>query len=160
MSGSDGAAPPVSIGTRGLDPGEALARLARIHAAAVAAPERLVAVDAYALRIPLEQGAEDEALFDAYRRMLRLWNVAESPPIASHRRLVGPLVVRAKKLTRRIVAFELDPFFERQTSFNRAVLDLVRVLIADLGRLRERVRELEADAAAGAPRPGAEPERR
>ncbi len=147
MSNAASARTPVSIGTVGVDPADALARLERVHAIAAPSAAYLARVDGYELRIPLEQGPEDEALFEAYRRMLRLWNVAEAPPIASHRRVVGPLLVAAKKLARRILAFELDPFFERQASFNRAVLDLVRILIADLGRLRRRVRELESTAA-------------
>lgn len=159
MSEAGGARSPVSIGTVGLDPADALTRLERVHALPAPNPAHLARVDGYALRIPLEQGPEDEALFDAYRRMLRLWNVAEVPPIASHRRVVGPVLVAAKKLTRRILAFELDPFFERQASFNRAVLDLIRVLIADLGRLRRRVRELES-AAASQPARVSEPDSR
>lgn len=135
--------PRVSIGTTGLAPDEALARLEALEAARGEPNGRLAAVDAYRLRIPLEQGPEDEALFDAYRRMLRLWNVAEHPPITSHRRIVGPLVVRAKRLVRRALAFELEPMLERQASFNHAALALVRFLLAEIGRLRRRVRELE-----------------
>ncbi len=132
-----------SIGTVGLAADEAAARVESFLEAGREASERLAAVDAYRLRIPLEQGPEDEALFEAYRRMLRLWNVAEQPPIASHRRVVGPVIVRVKRLVRRALAFELEPTLERQARFNHAALALVRFLLAEVGRLRRRVRELE-----------------
>lgn len=135
--------PRLSVGTTGLAADEAAARVESFLEAGEGADQRLAAVDAYRLRIPLEQGPEDEALFDAYRRMLRLWNVAEQPPIASHRRVVGPVIVRLKRLVRRAMAFELEPMLERQASFNHAALALVRFLLAEVGRLRRRLRELE-----------------
>lgn len=133
----------VSIGTIGLRSEEALARLEALMGSGDAIDAKLAAVDAYRLRIPLEQGPEDEALFEAYRRMLRLWNVAERPPIASHRRTIGPILVLAKRAVRRALAFELEPMLERQAGFNQAALALVRILLAEIGRLRTRVRELE-----------------
>lgn len=135
----------VSIGTAGLGAEEVATRLDALIASKADPTGRLAAVDSYRLRVPLEQGPEDEALFEAYRRMLRLWNVAEQPPIASHRRLVGPLLVFAKRLVRRALAFELEPMLARQASFNQAALALVRFLLAELGRLRRRVRELEGE---------------
>lgn len=135
--------PRLSIGATGLVSGEAAVRVESFLETGGGANDRLAAVDQYRLRIPLEQGPEDEALFEAYRRMLRLWNVAEQPPIASHRRVVGPVIVRVKRLARRAMAFELEPMLERQASFNHAALALVRFLLAEVGRLRRRVRELE-----------------
>lgn len=137
------ARPRISIGAAGLDPEEAMKRLQALLASDADPGERLAAIDSYRLRIPLEQGPQDEALFDAYRRMLRLWNVAEQPPIASHRPIVGPVLVRAKRLVRRVLAFELEPMLERQASFNHAAVAIIRFLLAEIGRLRRRVRELE-----------------
>ncbi len=136
---------PVEIGADGITAGEARNRLAAVLGGAPFDAAWRARIESVELRVPMEQGPGDDALFEAYRRLLRLWNVAEPPPIASHRRFVGPLLVMLKRLTRRLLAFEIDPFFARQASFNRAVLDLVRVLLAEIGRLRRKVSELERE---------------
>lgn len=147
MSASDesdlGTGLPIRIGVRELSEAEAMRRLAVVLDSVKLGETRSKDLERYVLKIPLEQGPEDRALFEAYRRMLRSWNVAERPPLESHRPVIGPWIVRAKKLTRRALAFELDPFFERQTRFNRAVLELVRLMLTEIGRLRRRNRELE-----------------
>ena len=39
---------------------------------------------------------------------------------------------------------EVEPALARQARFNRAVLDLIGLLLAEIGRLRRRLREVDA----------------
>ncbi len=141
MSDSTQAA-SVHFGLDGMDEAEVRSRLER-HAPPLAPSEALVRVDTYELSIPLEQDEGDEEVFEAYRRMAREWNVAEPPPLASHRPVLGRAITFAKRLLRRLIAFEVEPPLERQARFNRAALDLIGLLLAEIQRLRRRVRELE-----------------
>lgn len=136
--------PAVRIGVDGMDESVALERLAAIGARAGLDPDRRAAVDRYRLDPPLEQDDGDEQLFEAYRELARSWDVAQPVPYASHRPLLGPWIVRAKRLVARAIAFRVDPALERQARFNRAVLLLVGIVLEEIGSLRRRVRELEA----------------
>lgn len=140
---TDHAPPRLRLGLDGLTESVVLERLAARAAAGRLDGARRAAVDGYRLKVPLEQDEDDEEIFEAYRRLARDWNVAEAAPIVSHRRWVGPWIVRAKRFVRRAVAFEVEPALARQARFNRAVLDLIGLLLAEIGRLRGRLRDLE-----------------
>jgi hypothetical protein len=58
--------------------------------------------------------------------------------IRSHRKLLGPAIVAAKKVFRRLVLTVLEPYFRRETEFLRELVRYETEIAARLEELAER----------------------
>lgn len=77
-----------------------------------------------------ELSVSDDTL-ERLRALCALWEVDLKPgAITSHRKLIGPIIVAAKKLAFPILRAFLKDSFRRQRDFNAAVV----VLLSDLAR--------------------------
>lgn len=60
------------------------------------------------------------------RRLCQLWDVDVRPAmITSHRKIIGPIVVRMKKLLFPLVRFFLKDLIREQRAFNAAVITII-----------------------------------
>jgi hypothetical protein len=75
---------------------------------------------------------------EAFRKSCVSWEIDRPPPVTSHRPLLGPWIVAAKKILRRVVRWPLQPFLARQRDFNRSLLVVLRDLLERLERERTR----------------------
>jgi O-antigen chain-terminating methyltransferase len=54
------------------------------------------------------------------------------PPISSHRRLIGPIIVFAKKVLRKILRYVTNKIMSRQIEFNRLLIKFLQILEQEL----------------------------
>jgi hypothetical protein len=78
---------------------------------------------------PLPRIAGEGMTLEAFRRCCITWEIDRQPAITSHRPIVGPVLVAAKKLVRRALRFHIEPFVQKQAHFNWNVLLVVRELL-------------------------------
>jgi hypothetical protein len=79
----------------------------------------------------------DGASSEAFRQCCIAWDVERPAPITSHRPIVGPFIVAAKKLVRRALHFQNQAFLARQREFNWNLLLVLRDLLDRDRRGRE-----------------------
>ena len=68
----------------------------------------------------------DGILSDAFRRCCETWEVDRPIEIRSHRAVLGPVLVAAKRLLLRLLRFHTETAWRRQREFNRNLLLVVR----------------------------------
>jgi len=79
--------------------------------------------------IELRTFGGDDGASEIFRRCCVAWDVDRVPPITSHRRFVGPLLVALKRLARRMLRFQTEAQLSRQREFNWNLLLVVRELL-------------------------------
>ncbi|MBD3308420.1 hypothetical protein GF339_18455 [candidate division KSB3 bacterium] len=78
------------------------------------------------------------------RKLHLNWDVAASSRIiTSHRRVLGPLLVFAKKFGFRLLLFIGSAFFTRQTEYNAAGVRLSSLVLEELTRLTAENKQLQ-----------------
>lgn len=101
----------------------------------------------------LGEKALEKAAWDSFFYLDRTTASREEPPLTSPRRVVGPLLVLAKKTWRALFRPYTRMIFERQNRLNR---EFVRLELANLLRLEKMRQRLDALEKPG----GAEPEKK
>jgi hypothetical protein len=84
--------------------------------------------------MPLRTFAGDDAASEIFRRCCVTWEVDRVPALTSHRPLIGPLLVAAKRVARRLLRFQTEVQFSRQRDFNWNLLLVLRELLERDGR--------------------------
>lgn len=97
----------------------------------------------------------------AWEEARRTTDVSPDPPVISTRPVVGALIRALKRLAARGLRWYFGPVAAQATAHNRAVMEVLDAhsreiveLRREVDRLRRRVVELEAEAAAGETRSG------
>ena len=70
------------------------------------------------------------------------WDSKEEEPITSHRRILGPFIVLAKKILRKMLKPFSNTILLRQTEFNSQLVKLLNIVIPQLNNVTESSREL------------------
>jgi hypothetical protein len=93
-------------------------RLQARVASGLLTPDEIERVTSARVRL-LPVGGE---LSEAFRRCCIAWEVDRPERLTSHRPLVGPLLVLAKRAVRRLLRFQNQAAIARQQEFNRNLL--------------------------------------
>ncbi|MBI2466670.1 MAG: methyltransferase domain-containing protein [Candidatus Rokubacteria bacterium] len=73
------------------------------------------------------------------------WDTAAEPEIQSHRRLIGPVIVAAKRLLRRLTKPYITLVLTRQVEFNSRLLHLLNAFVPPATELSRKLGELSLD---------------
>jgi hypothetical protein len=71
----------------------------------------------------------DEATSEFFRRCCVTWEVDRVPPIGSHRRVIGGLLVGLKTVVQRLLRFLTEKQLSRQRDFNWNLLLVLREIL-------------------------------
>jgi uncharacterized small protein (DUF1192 family) len=71
----------------------------------------------------------DEAASEIFRRCCVTWEVDRTPPITSHRAVLGPVLVAVKRAVRRVLRYQTEAQLSRQRDFNWNLLLVLRELL-------------------------------
>ena len=86
--------------------------------------------------VPGELTVSDKRL-EQLQKLCQLWDVRLRPKeISSHRKVLGPLIVAAKRVVYPVLSAFLKESFHQQRSFNAAALALLAELSEEVERLR------------------------
>ena len=78
------------------------------------------------------------------RKLHSNWDVAvNGGTITSHRKILGPVIVLAKRIGFKFIRFFSSAFFTRQTEYNAASVRFNSVVLEELTRLTEENRHLQ-----------------
>ncbi|NDC39462.1 MAG: hypothetical protein EBZ48_15725 [Proteobacteria bacterium] len=73
------------------------------------------------------------------QKLCQLWDVQLRPKeVTSHRKIIGPLIVAAKRLAYPVLGAFLKDSFHQQRSFNAAAIALLAELSEEVERLKAR----------------------
>lgn len=100
------------------------AKLAARRAAGVLDENEIARVSA--ARVALLEA--DGVLSEAFRQACVHWRIDAPVPLSSHRSVVGPLLVAAKRLVARLLRFHVEVPLARQAEFNRNLLVVLHEL--------------------------------
>jgi len=88
----------------------------------------------------------DLEIEDSFRRFHYLygnWDITKEFQITSHRPLIGPFIVLAKKFVRFLVRLYTRSIFKKQAGFNRDLILLNKEILKELRELRRDVEALK-----------------
>lgn len=73
------------------------------------------------------------------------WDTADEPVIQSHRRVIGPIIVSAKRLLRRLTRPYINLVLARQVEFNSRLLHLLNAFVPPVTELSRKLGDLSLD---------------
>ncbi len=109
-------------------------RLAERKARGILSPEEIARVSQTKFSGFTGEGIASEA----FRQCCIAWEADRPVLLASHRRIVGPVIVTAKRALRWALRFLNEPFLARQREFNWNLLVVLRDLLERIERERAR----------------------
>lgn len=78
---------------------------------------------------PVRRFEADPLVSEAFRRACVAWRIDAPVPLRSHRPVVGPVLVAAKRLVARLLRFHVEVPLARQAEFNRNLLVVLHDLV-------------------------------
>ena len=77
-----------------------------------------------------EYSAQNEILIEKLRSLCKFWDVDPTVgQVSSHRKYIGPTIVKAKMAVFSILRVLLKPSYEKQRNFNAQVIELLTEII-------------------------------
>ena len=77
-----------------------------------------------------QYSAQNEVLIEKLRTLCKFWDVDPTVgQISSHRKYIGPLIVKAKMALFSVLRVLLKPSYEKQRNFNAQVIELLTEII-------------------------------
>ena len=104
---------------------EASRRVAERMSRGVVTAEEIDRVSRHSLRI----FDGDDSASEAFRLCCVAWEVDRTPPISSHRPVIGPFIVALKRGVAWVLRFQNETFLARQREFNRNLLLVLREIL-------------------------------